>query len=34
MSLTALSSLDWAKRKFFINATYIFSRNWESNVFR
>ena len=34
MSLTAISSLESARRKFFVNATYIFSRNWESNVFR
>ena len=33
MSLTAISSLESAKRKFFMNATYILSRNWESNVF-
>ena len=33
MSLTAISSLESARRKFFMNATYILSRNWESNVF-
>ena len=30
MSLTATSSLEWARRKFFINSTYIMSRNYES----
>ena len=33
MSLTAISSLESARRKFFINPTYNMSRNWESNVF-
>ena len=33
MSLTANSSLRSAKRKFFMNSTYIMSRRWESNVF-
>ena len=33
MSLTAISSLEWAKRKFFMNSTYIMSRKMESNVF-
>ena len=33
MSLTAKSSLESARRKFFINSRYIMSRNKESNVF-
>ena len=33
MSLTATSSLESARREFFMNSTYIMSRNWESNVF-
>ena len=33
MSLTAISSLESARRKFFMNPTYILSRKWESNVF-
>ena len=33
MSLTAISSLEWARRKFFMNSTYIMSKKWESNVF-
>ena len=33
MSLTAISSLESARRKFFMNPTYNMSRNWESNVF-
>ena len=33
MSLTATSSLKSARRKFFMNSTYIMSRKWESNVF-
>ena len=33
MSLTAFSSLKWARRKFFINSIYIMSRKQESNVF-
>ena len=33
MSLTAISSLESARRKFFMNSTYIMSRNRESNVF-
>ena len=33
MSLTAISSLEWARRKFFMNWTYIVSRKKESNVF-
>ena len=33
MSLTAMSLLDSARRKFFMNSTYIMSRRWDSNVF-
>ena len=33
MILTAISSLESAGRKFFMNSTYIMSRKWESNVF-
>ena len=33
MSLAAISSLESARRKFFMNSTYILSRKWESNVF-
>ena len=33
MSLTAISSLESASRKFFMNSTYITSRKLESNVF-
>ena len=33
MSLTAISSLESARRKFFMNSTYIMSRKQESNVF-
>ena len=33
MSLTATSSLESARRKFFMNSTYIMSRKKESNVF-
>ena len=33
MNLTAISSLESARRKFFINSTYIMSRKQESNVF-
>ena len=33
MSLTANSSLKSARRKFFMNSTYIMSRKLESNVF-
>ena len=32
MSLTAMSLLDSARRKFFINSTYIISRKKDSNV--
>ena len=33
MSLRAISSLESARRKFFMNTTYIMSRKMESNVF-
>ena len=33
MILTAISSLQSARRKFFMNSTYIMSKKWESNVF-
>ena len=33
MSLTAISSPESARRKFFMNSTYIMSGNQESNVF-
>ena len=33
MSLTANSSLESARIKFFMNSTYIMSRKKESNVF-
>ena len=33
MNRTAMSSLEWARRKFFMNSTHIMSRKKESNVF-
>ena len=33
MSLTAISSLESARRKFFMNSTHIIVRKQESNVF-
>ena len=33
MSLAVIRSLESARRKFFMNSTYILSRKWESNVF-
>ena len=33
MSVTAMSLLESARRKFFMNLAYIMSRKWESNVF-
>ena len=33
MTLTPLSSLESARKKFLMNSTYIMSRKWESNVF-
>ena len=33
MSLTAIRTLESARRKFFMNSTYIMSRKMVSNVF-
>ena len=33
MTLTGISSLEWVRKKFLMNSTYIMSRMWESNVF-
>ena len=33
MTLTAISSLESVRKKFFRNSTYIMSRKWESNLF-
>ena len=33
MTLTAISSRESARKKFFMNSTYIMSGKWESNVF-
>ena len=33
MSLKAISSLESARRKFFMNSTYIMCRKLEANVF-
>ena len=33
MTLTPISSLESARRKFFMNSTYMMSRKKESNVF-
>ena len=33
MSLTAIRTLESARRKFFMNSTYIMSTKYESNVF-
>ena len=33
MTLTPPSSLESARKKFFIDSTYIMSRRWDSNVF-
>ena len=33
MSLTGICSLEWARRKFFMNSKYIMSRKLEQNVF-
>ena len=32
MSLTEISWLESARRKFFMNSTYIMCRKWDSNV--
>ena len=34
MTLTPLSSLESARKKFLMSSTYIMSRKWESTVFR
>ena len=34
MTLTPLSSLESARKNFFMNSMYIMSRKWESIVFR
>ena len=33
MTLTPISSLESERKKFFMNATYIMSKRWDSNVF-
>ena len=33
MTLTPLSSLESARKKFLIDSTYIMSRKWESIIF-
>ena len=33
MTLTAITSLESVRKKFFINSTYIMSRKWESKLF-
>ena len=33
MTLTPISSLESARKKFSMNSTYIMSGKWESNVF-
>ena len=33
MTLTPVSSLEWARKKFLMDSTYIMSRKWESIVF-
>ena len=33
MTLTNISSRESARKKFFMNSTYIMSGKWESNVF-
>ena len=33
MSLTAMCLLEWARRKFFMNSSYIMSTKKDSNVF-
>ena len=32
MTLTAITSLEWGRKKFFMNSTYNMSRNLQSNV--
>ena len=33
MTLTPIRSLEPARKKFFMNSTYIMSKRWDSNVF-
>ena len=33
MTLTPISSFESARKKFFMNSTYIMSKRWDSNVF-
>ena len=33
MTITPISSLESARKKFSMSSTYIISRKWESNVF-
>ena len=33
MTLIPISSLESARKKFFMSSTYIMSKKWESNVF-
>ena len=33
MTLTPISSLESARKKFFMNSTYIMSKRWDSKVF-
>ena len=33
MTLTPISSHESARKKFFMNSTYIMSKKWESKVF-
>ena len=33
MTLTPICLLESARKKFFMNSTYIMSRKWEANVF-
>ena len=33
MTLTPISSLEPARKKFFMTSTYIMSKKWESDVF-
>ena len=33
MTLTPINSLESARKKIFMNSTYIMSKKWESNVF-
>ena len=33
MTQTPISSLESARKKFFMNSTYIMSKRWDSNIF-